>query len=197
MEVMLGAGIVSTVIIGAVIVIGLIAVLVVVPSLAFRAMELSLRRRIAATYVPDQIVLEDLKAVTLGLESRGVMQGRGNGALVLTANELGWFRFVAPKGGDLRISRETITTVDTVKAHLGKIVRAGFAPRDVHERRQAGLDGLARDGPRACGSRSSARPPKDVAVVGHGADVDALRLDEYRLFGPSAVGRSSTGWCGR
>jgi hypothetical protein len=47
------------------------------------------------------------------------MQGRGNGALVLTANELGWFRFV-PESSDLRVPRENITKVGTVKTHLGK-----------------------------------------------------------------------------
>jgi hypothetical protein len=118
-EVMLGAGVLLGVAIGVGILVLLVAIFVVVPRLAFRTMEPSLRRRIAATYAPDQIVLEDLKAVTLGLESRGVLQGRGNGALVLTGNELTWFRFV-PESSDLRIPRESITKVDTVMAHLGK-----------------------------------------------------------------------------
>jgi hypothetical protein len=106
-------------IIGAGILVGVIVIVVVVPKLVTKAMEPSLERRISKTYSSGQIVLSDLEAVTFGLESRGVLQGRGNGALVLTANELGWFRFV-PERSDLRIPRECITTVDTVKAHLGK-----------------------------------------------------------------------------
>jgi hypothetical protein len=79
----------------------------------------SLERRISKLYSSEQILLRDLTALTFGLESRGVLQGRGNGALVLTADELCWFRFV-PERSDLRIPRETITKVDTVKTHLGK-----------------------------------------------------------------------------
>ena len=105
-------------IIGAGILVGVI-VLVVVPKLVTKAMEPSLERRISKIYPAEQIILRDLMALTFGLESRGVLQGRGNGALVLTANELCWLRFV-PESSDLRIPREHITKVDTVKTHLGK-----------------------------------------------------------------------------
>ena len=113
----------GSILLGVLIGVGVLALLVVtfavVPRLAFRTMEPSLRRRVAEAYSPDQIVLEDLKAVTLGLESRGVFQGRGNGALVLTADELTWFRFIR-ESTDLHIPRVSITNVDTVKSHLGK-----------------------------------------------------------------------------
>ncbi len=104
--------------IGAAILVGVIAILVV-PKLVTKAMKPALERRISKLYSSEQIILKDLSALTLGLESRGVLQGRGNGALVLAANELCWLRFV-PESSDLRIPRENITKVDTVKTHLGK-----------------------------------------------------------------------------
>ena len=119
-EPIIGGSILLGVLIAAGVLVGLVVILAVVPRLVTRAMEPSLRRRIARVYSPEQIIiLQDLKALTLGLESRGVLQGRGNGALVLTADELTWFRFV-PESSDLRIPREDITKVDTVKTHLGK-----------------------------------------------------------------------------
>ena len=126
MGLIVGGGILVSVIVGASILIG---ILLVVPRLVLRAMEPALQRRIPRMYPAEQIILRDLKAVTLGLESRGVLQGRGNGALVLTANELGWSRFVPQS--DLRIPRESITKVDTVTSHLGKtygrdLLRARF-----------------------------------------------------------------------
>ncbi|MBI3968681.1 MAG: hypothetical protein HY329_23855 [Chloroflexi bacterium] len=116
MELIIGAGILGVII---VILVMVIVIFLVVPKLVTKAMEPALERRLSKVYAPEQLVLRDLKAVTLGLESKGVMQLRGNGALVLTANELGWFRFV-PERSDLRIPRENITKVDTVQTHLGK-----------------------------------------------------------------------------
>jgi hypothetical protein len=107
------------VIIGAGILVGVVVLCVVVPKLVTKVMEPSLERRISRLYSSEQIILRDLEALTLGLESRGVLQGRGNGALVLTADELCWLRFI-PERTDLRIPRENITKVDTVKTHLGK-----------------------------------------------------------------------------
>ena len=106
-------------IIGAGILINIIAIFVIVPKLVTTAMAPSLERRISKMYSTEQIVLRDLTALTFGLASKGVMQGRGNGALVLTVDELSWLRFV-PESTDLRIPRENITKVDTVKTHLGK-----------------------------------------------------------------------------
>ena len=118
MELIVGGGIAVALLIGAAVVAGLVALFVVVPKIVTGKMAPALERRIATEYSSDQVILKDLKAATHGLESRGVLQGRGNGALVLTATELGWFRFV--QGGDVRIPRESITKVDTVKWHLGK-----------------------------------------------------------------------------
>ena len=96
-----------------------VGIFVFVPKLVTRWMGPRLERRISNIYSPEQILFKDLNALTFGLESRGALQMRGNGALVLTADELGWFRFV-PERTDLRIPRENITKVDTVKSHLGK-----------------------------------------------------------------------------
>lgn len=119
MELLVGGG----VLLGLLIVVGvfvfLAAILLVVPKVVMARMAPGLQRRIDAAYTPEQIVFEDLQAVTLGLQSRGVFQGRGNGALVLTADELAWFRFI-PESTNLRIPRQSITKVDTVKSHLGK-----------------------------------------------------------------------------
>ncbi len=106
-------------VIGAGILVGIVAIFVVLPILVIKAMKSSLERRISKRYSPEQIIFRDLKALTFGLQSRGGRQGRGNGALVLTADELCWLRFV-PERSDLRIRREDIVRVDTVKTHLGK-----------------------------------------------------------------------------
>jgi hypothetical protein len=62
--------------------------------------------------------MKDLAANNFGLESWGVWQGRGNGALVLTMGCLHFFRFVS--GGELRVPLEAITEVAFTKTHLGK-----------------------------------------------------------------------------
>ena len=119
MELLVGGGILLGILIAAGVAILLVAIFLVVPKLVTNSMEPSLQRRIDAVYSPEQVVLKDLKCVTLGLQSRGVLQSRGNGALVLTAHELAWFRFI-PESTDLRIPLESVTKVDTVKTHLGK-----------------------------------------------------------------------------
>ena len=119
MEVLVGGGVLVGLLIAAGVVALVVAIFLVVPKVVMSTVEPALQRRIGAAYAPETIVLKDLKAVTLGLESRGVLQGRGNGALVLSADELCWMRFV-PESADLRIPREHITKVDTVRSHLGK-----------------------------------------------------------------------------
>jgi hypothetical protein len=78
-------------------------------------------------------VLKDLGAITFGLQSKGVIQGRGNGALVLTRNEL-WFSRAWPRS-DLRIPLDAVTEVTTVRSHLGKtylrdLLRVSFRTGD-------------------------------------------------------------------
>jgi hypothetical protein len=112
---------------------GSVLLFVALPAMILRVLGRRLERRIAAVYPPDQIVLKDLRAVTLGLQSKGVFQGRGNGALVLTPKVL-WFSRAWPRA-DLRIPLDAITEVTTVRSHLGKtyfrdLLRVSFRTRD-------------------------------------------------------------------
>jgi len=95
-----------------------VVMFVVVPGLTFRWIERSVAPRIAAVVPSGAILLQDLRANSLGLTSRGKLQSRGNGALVLTAAELLFFQMVPKR--DLVIPLAGITVVKTVKVHLGK-----------------------------------------------------------------------------
>lgn len=95
-----------------------VLVVVAVQAITLRVLARSLEPRIAAAFPPEQIVLKDLRALSFGLQSKGVFQGRGNGALVLTPNEL-WFSRAVPRR-DLQIPLDAITEVTTVRSHLGK-----------------------------------------------------------------------------
>lgn len=108
----------SVALIVALVVAFVVVMFVVVPGLTFRWIERSVAPRIAAVVPARSIVLQDLRANSLGLTSRGKYQSRGNGALVLTADELVFFQMVPKR--DLTIPLATITEVKTVKVHLGK-----------------------------------------------------------------------------
>ncbi len=99
-------------------VIGIALVMSGVTKLVLRLMKRPLEARIAVLYGPDEILMKDLGANNFGLESWGVWQGRGNGALVLTKDCLHFFRFVS--GGDVQVPLEAITEVAFTKTHLGK-----------------------------------------------------------------------------
>lgn len=73
---------------------------------------------VRARFPAERIVLQDLFANSFGIESKGVFQIRGNGALVLTADQL-WFR-QAVTGDELSIRRDAIQDVSLVNSHLGK-----------------------------------------------------------------------------
>jgi hypothetical protein len=105
-------------IVGGLIAVGVIFMFVVLPALVHKAIGPKLEKRIHAVYKPEDVVLQDLKALSFGLESKGVTQSRGNGALVLTGKDLAWFQFTPDF--DLRIPLDSITKVDAVKWHLGK-----------------------------------------------------------------------------
>ena len=100
------------------VIVGVVFVAVIVPALVHRAIGPNLDERIAKVYRQEQVILKDVRALSLGLESTGVTQARGNGALVVTANELHWFQFTP--SWDLRIPRASITAVQTRRSHLGK-----------------------------------------------------------------------------
>jgi len=103
------------------VVLGLVAVTLFVAvfgKLVLYFMKGPLEARINALYRPDEILMKDLAANSFGVESKGVWQGRGNGALVLTADALHFFRFI--RGADLRIPIEAVTDITFTKSHLGK-----------------------------------------------------------------------------
>jgi hypothetical protein len=79
-----------------------------------------LTARIARHHRQEDILLRDLMANNFGLQSRGVIQLRGNGALVLTAAELHFFMLVPEE--EFRIPLGAIREVSLVRAHLGKTV---------------------------------------------------------------------------
>ncbi len=78
----------------------------------------SLDVRIAADRNLDDILMKDLAANSFGLESKGIWQGRGNGALVLTNESLHFYGFV--RGADLHLPLSAITDLSITKRHLGK-----------------------------------------------------------------------------
>lgn len=97
----------------------LVLMFVVAPRLVLRTVRPRLQRRVSAVH-PSGVLLQDLGALGLGLQSKGVRQWRGNGALVLTATELHWLQLVTKT--ELRVPRTAITAVTTVRSHLGKSV---------------------------------------------------------------------------
>ena len=99
----------------------LVLLLVFVPMVVKRTLGPRLDKRIAAVYRPDAILLKDPMALSFGLTSRGVTQGRGNGALVLTPTTLHWFQFV-PRRSDVVIPRDAIAEVAAARGHLGKMI---------------------------------------------------------------------------
>ena len=78
-----------------------------------------LRKRLAAVYRPDQILMQDLGANCFGVESAGVWQARGNGALALTADRLHFF-YVVPRT-EVQVPLSSITEITFPKGHLGKV----------------------------------------------------------------------------
>lgn len=74
--------------------------------------------RIQERFPTEQILLSDTSANFFGLESRGSFQIRGNGALVLTQDELWFSPFINKE--NISIPTEKIQVVRLVDSHLGK-----------------------------------------------------------------------------
>jgi hypothetical protein len=91
----------------------------IVPKVVLKRVQAKLEARIAAEIPADQIVRQDVVVISLGLDSRGVTQARGNGALVLTPTQLRWLQ-LKPQRNDVTIPLASITTIDTKTSHLGK-----------------------------------------------------------------------------
>lgn len=96
----------------------LVAVLLVVPPIVLRWVARSVEPRIAAMVPATAILRKDLKANSFGLTSWGAAQARGNGGLVLTADELLFFQAVPRR--EIRVPLAAITEIKTVRWHLGK-----------------------------------------------------------------------------
>lgn len=92
--------------------------LIALSRLIFNIIKGCLDVRIAADRNLDEILMKDLGANCFGLESKGIWQGRGNGALVLTKESLHFYRFV--RGADLHVPLSAITDLSLTKSHLGK-----------------------------------------------------------------------------
>ncbi len=79
------------------------------------------RRSLAAIrrrYGESDIILQSLTANFFGQTSKGYSQIRGNGALVLTKNEL-WFRMALPEN-ELTIPVRNVAAAEIRKSHLRK-----------------------------------------------------------------------------
>ena len=93
-------------------------ILGVVFTVLWQRMDTSGTSRIQERFPTEQILRSETTANFFGLQSRGRGQIRGNGALVLTPNELWFSRFV--KRDDIEIPLSQIVAVDLVDSHLGK-----------------------------------------------------------------------------
>ncbi len=98
--------------------VGLVFVLVsLMQRAALRSLRAVMGPRVAARF-PTGVVASDLTAMSFGLESRGKLQARGNGALVVTANEVCFLQCV-PQREDV-IPMTSITATSLTRTHLGK-----------------------------------------------------------------------------
>jgi hypothetical protein len=98
---------------------GLIALLTVL-MLVFDSLRKRLSGEVERRFAGREVLLQALNANFFGQQSRGVGQIRGNGALVLTADEL-WFLLGIPRR-EISIPLRDITSVSLVNSHLGKSV---------------------------------------------------------------------------
>ena len=76
------------------------------------------RSAILARYSPPEIIMQSHAANFFGQTSKGGSQIRGNGALVLTKDEL-WFKLALPQE-EMTIPLRSITGTEIKKSHLKK-----------------------------------------------------------------------------
>jgi len=88
--------------------------------LVFGAIRRRLVSEVAARFSERDILKQSIGANFFGRESKGMGQVRGNGALVLTGQDL-WFLLVVPRR-EISIPLRDVTAVGTKKSHLGKSV---------------------------------------------------------------------------
>ena len=99
---------------------GIAAISLAGPLLTLAILKRHLGRRVAAGVDRSSILGEDYQANFFGVESAGVLQMRGNGALVLTDTALEFFMAVPSRR--FTIPLEEVTGVELVRSHLGKTV---------------------------------------------------------------------------
>lgn len=120
-------------------VVGLLLLLLIIPRVVQKYLKGPLAEEVAKRYAAEDILLQDLKANSFGVQSDGGKQLRGNGALVLSAQELYFIR--ALPRAEYVVPLDKIIAVEIVKVHAGKAV-----PYDllrVEYRTDAGEDAMA------------------------------------------------------
>lgn len=86
--------------------------------IVFNVLRRTLRRQLRQRFPPDSVRKATLAANCFGLKSKGPLQIRGNGALVLLEDEL-FFRMLAPPK-ELHIPLDHIRSLSYTKSFLGK-----------------------------------------------------------------------------
>jgi len=98
----------------------LLVVISLASKAALAAIKGPIERRIAARLTDADILFREVGANSLGVESKGKFQSRGNGGLVLTATTLHFFQLIPES--ELQIPLSSVREVSLVRWHLGKTV---------------------------------------------------------------------------
>ena len=117
----------------------LVVVIALVSRAALRAMEGPLKARAAAKFPAGAIIAADYQANSFGLESRGKLQARGNGALVLTPHEVCFLQYIPES--EVVIPLDRVLETSFTRAHLGKATP--FKLLKIRFRTEAGTDAIA------------------------------------------------------
>ena len=110
----------STGIIISISVIGGIVLLILILKTAFSSTQWILNEQVQNKFLKDDIVLSTTRASCFGVKSKGGMQVRGNGALVLT-NEVLYFLMAFPRK-EFVIPIKSIIDLTTPKSFNGKSI---------------------------------------------------------------------------
>jgi hypothetical protein len=117
---------------------GLVVFLLVMRGV-FALVRRKLMEEVKAKFVGKTIIRQSIGANFFGRTSKGIGQIRGNGALVLTPDEL-YFIMFAPRR-ELSIPLRDIVSVSTPRSHLGKT--PGFRLLKVDFKSENGKDAAA------------------------------------------------------
>lgn len=89
-------------------------------ALGFEGAHCLAAQRIAARLAEGDILLRELRANSLVVESKGKLQARGNGGLVLTKTTLHFFQLLPQS--ELQVPLASVREVSLVRSHLGKTI---------------------------------------------------------------------------